>query len=76
MVYVTVGRPSVRSSVPSIDSSNGGRGFAAERRRLQQRSVMLSLGLGLGLGLGLEPCGLVNNVIPANSSVNLYHYSC
>jgi len=35
--------------------------------------VMLSLGLGLktkffglGLGLGLEPCGLVNNVIPAN----------
>jgi len=33
---------------------------------------MLSLGLGLvsfglGLGLGLEPCGLVNNVIPANS---------
>jgi len=21
---------------------------------------------GLGLGLGLEPCGLVNNVIPAN----------
>jgi len=32
---------------------------------------MLSLGLGLGLGLvsfglGLEPCGLVNNVIPAN----------
>jgi len=22
---------------------------------------------GLGLGLGLEPCGLVNNVIPANS---------
>ena len=28
-------------------------------------SVMLSL--GLGLGLGLEPCGLVNNVIPANS---------
>ena len=63
MVYVTVGRPSVRSSVPSIDSSNGGRGFAAERRRLQQRSVMLSL----GLGLGLEPCGLVNNVIPANS---------
>ena len=39
------------------------------------RSVMLSLGLGLGLktkffglglGLGLEPCGLVNNVIPAN----------
>ena len=36
--------------------------------------VMLSLGLGLktkffglGLGLGLEPCGLVNNVIPVNS---------
>jgi len=35
--------------------------------------VMLSLGrglktkfFGLGLGLGLEPCGLVNNVIPAN----------
>ena len=33
---------------------------------------MLSLGLGLvsfglGLGLGLKPCGLVNNVIPANS---------
>ena len=33
---------------------------------------MLSLGLGLvsfglGLGLGLEHCGLVNNVIPANS---------
>ena len=23
--------------------------------------------LSLGLGLGLEPCGLVNNVIPANS---------
>ena len=30
-------------------------------------TVMLSLGLGLGLGLGLEPCGLANNVIPANS---------
>jgi len=34
--------------------------------------VMLSFGLGLvsfglGLGLGLKRCGLVNNVIPANS---------
>jgi len=33
---------------------------------------MLSLGLdlvsfGFGLGLGLKPCGLVNNIIPANS---------
>jgi len=32
-------------------------------RMTKDRAVMLSL----GLGLGLEPCGLVNNVIPANS---------
>jgi len=30
------------------------------------KAVMLSLGL-VSFGLGLEPCGLVNNVIPANS---------
>jgi len=29
-------------------------------------AVMLSLGL-VSFGLGLEPCGLVNNVIQANS---------
>jgi len=29
--------------------------------------VSVSVMLSLGLGLGLEPCGLVDNVIPANS---------
>ena len=29
--------------------------------------VCVSVMFSLGLGLGLEPCGLVNNVISANS---------
>ena len=35
-VYATVGCPSVRLSVPSIDSSSGVRLFDTERGRLQQ----------------------------------------
>jgi len=35
--------------------------------RVLTRSGLGLVSFGLGLGLGLEPCGLVNNVIPANS---------
>jgi len=35
----TVVCPSVRMSVPSIDSSSGARGFAAEVGRVQQKSI-------------------------------------